>query len=116
MKTNLLSSKKNMLIALSAFFLISFNINAQDFNSQDFEGANCTSIMVGKDASTDGSVMTSHTCDSWYRTWARWEKAQEHEKGAMQKIYRGSMGTRNAYDSTGLEVAGEIQQPNHTYS
>ena len=29
----------------------------------------CTSIMVGKLASTDGSVMTSHTCDSWYRTW-----------------------------------------------
>ena len=24
----------------------------------------CTSIMVGKKASTDGSVMTSHTCDS----------------------------------------------------
>jgi len=24
----------------------------------------CTSIMVGKNASTDGSVMTSHTCDS----------------------------------------------------
>ncbi|MCK4345007.1 MAG: C69 family dipeptidase, partial [Bacteroidales bacterium] len=25
----------------------------------------CTSIMVGKDASTDGSVMTSHTCDAY---------------------------------------------------
>ncbi len=24
----------------------------------------CTSIMVGKKASIDGSVMTSHTCDS----------------------------------------------------
>ena len=29
----------------------------------------CTSIMVGRKASVDGSVMTSHTCDSWYRTW-----------------------------------------------
>ena len=29
----------------------------------------CTSIMVGKKASADGSVMTSHTCDSNYRTW-----------------------------------------------
>lgn len=29
----------------------------------------CTSIMVGKNATTDGSVITSHTCDSWYRTW-----------------------------------------------
>jgi hypothetical protein len=30
---------------------------------------NCTSIMVGRLASTDGSVMTSHTCDGRYRTW-----------------------------------------------
>jgi len=26
----------------------------------------CTSVMVGKDASVDGSVMTTHTCDGWY--------------------------------------------------
>ena len=31
----------------------------------------CTSIMVGKNASADGSVITSHTCDSWYRTWTQ---------------------------------------------
>ena len=29
----------------------------------------CTSIMVGKKASADGSVMTSHTCDGNYRKW-----------------------------------------------
>ena len=28
------------------------------------EARPCTSIMVGRLASTDGSVMTSHTCDS----------------------------------------------------
>ena len=33
------------------------------------EAESCTSIMVGKKASTDGSVMTAHTCDSNYRTW-----------------------------------------------
>ena len=26
----------------------------------------CTSVVVGKDASVDGSVMTTHTCDGWY--------------------------------------------------
>ena len=108
--------KRLSLLVSLAFILLSFNINAQDADSQIFDGANCTSIMVGKDASTDGSVMTSHTCDGMYRTWLRWEKAQEHEKGATQKIYRGSMHTRNAYDNYGLELAGEIPQAEYTYA
>ena len=29
----------------------------------DLRSEACTVIMVGKDASTDGSVMTTHTCD-----------------------------------------------------
>ena len=36
--------------------------------AQEFDGQNCTSIMVGRLASTDGSVITSHTCDGRYRT------------------------------------------------
>ena len=120
MKTSLmknwLKAQGSKLIAFSAFILFSCNINAQDADSQNFEGANCTSIMVGKDASTDGSVMTSHTCDSKYRTWVRWEKAQEHEKGAMQKIYRGTMHTQDPYDSKGLKEVGEIPQAAYTYA
>ena len=108
--------KRLSLLASLAFLLLSLNINAQDAESQIFDGANCTSIMVGKDASTDGSVMTSHTCDSWYRTWVRWEKAQKHEKGAVQKIYRGTMHTQNPYDSKGLEEVGEIPQADYTYA
>ena len=108
--------KRLSLLSLLAFVILSYNINAQDVDAQDFDGANCTSIMVGKDASTDGSVMTSHTCDSKYRTWARWEKAQEYEKGATQKIYRGSMHTQDPYDSKGLMEVGEIPQAAYTYA
>lgn len=112
----MLTIRRSQFVALLAFFLISLNTTAQDVDAQDFEGASCTSIMVGKDASTDGSVMTSHTCDSWYRTWVRWEKAQEHEKGAMQKIYRGTMHTQDPYDSKGLKEVGEIPQAEYTYA
>lgn len=44
----------------------------------------CTSIMVGPKASTDGSVITSHTCDS-HRTGSDIHciPARQHEKGAQ---------------------------------
>ena len=31
--------------------------------SQEYVGDSCTALLVGKKASSDGSVMTSHTCD-----------------------------------------------------
>lgn len=60
--------------------------------------------------------MTSHTCDGQYRTWMRWEKAQDFEKDAKVKIYKGTMHTENPYDSCGMKLAGEIPQVAHTYS
>ena len=57
-------------LLLSALLLIGLNTMAQDENER-LVGANCTSIMVGKKATTDGSVITSHTCDGRYRTWMR---------------------------------------------
>ena len=88
-------------------------VNVEEY---EFDGANCTSIMVGKKASTDGSVMTSHTCDSWYRTWMRWEKATDNEKGSTMKIYKGAMHTMSPSEINGLEVAAEIPQAPHTYA
>lgn len=49
----------------------------------------CTVIIVGKHASTDGSVMTTHTCDCGLCDWTwRYVPAQDHPAGAMRKIYR----------------------------
>lgn len=107
---------KKLLLSLSILLSVNIIVAQIDVNEYEFDGANCTSIMVGKDASTDGSVMTSHTCDSWYRTWMRWEKAADYEKGATMKIYKGAMHTFNAKEVNGLEVAGEIPQAAHTYA
>ena len=49
----------------------------------------CTVIMVGKDASVDGSTMTTHTCDCGICDWTwRHVPAADHEPGSTRKIYR----------------------------
>lgn len=53
----------------------------------------CTSIMVGKKASADGSVMTSHTCDGNYRTWMEIVPAARYEHDTTVAIYNGRMHT-----------------------
>jgi dipeptidase len=54
-------------------------------------GEGCTSILVGKDASTDGSVMTTHTCDCGVCDWTwRHVPAADHKPGSTRKIYHVS--------------------------
>ncbi|MBP3775344.1 MAG: C69 family dipeptidase [Bacteroidaceae bacterium] len=75
----------------------------------------CTSIMVGKKASADGSVMTSHTCDSWYRTWMRMVPARDYVRDTLTAIYDGRMHTQTPQDSTKVKCKGRIPQVRHTY-
>lgn len=75
----------------------------------------CTSIMVGKQASTDGSVMTSHTCDSWYRTWMSIVPARDYPRDTVTAIRGGLMHTEFDGDETGVAERGTIPQTRHTY-
>ena len=84
--------------------------------AQEFDGQSCTSIMVGRLASADGSVITSHTCDGRYRTWVRMEPAADHEAGAMHAVLRGTMNTTSPDDTTGVKLMGEIPEVAHTYA
>ncbi|MBR1798600.1 MAG: C69 family dipeptidase [Bacteroidales bacterium] len=76
----------------------------------------CTSIMVGKRASTDGSVITSHTCDGRYRTWMSVEPASEHSTDEMHLVRKGTMHTAYRTDTTGVKLSGGIPQVAHTYA
>lgn len=71
----------------------------------------CTSIMVGKKASTDGSVMTAHSCDSNYRTWLTMEGSKTYQTGQMQPIYLGLLHTEEPDDMRNVEKKGEIPAP-----
>ena len=85
-------------------------------SAQEYDGQSCTSIMVGRKASTDGSVMTSHTCDGRYRTWAQMEPAADHAPGTMHEVLRGTMHTSFRGDTTGVKLMGVIPEAAHTYA
>jgi hypothetical protein len=56
-----------------------------------FDKDGCTVIIVGKDASVDGSVMTTHTCDCGICDWTfRHIPAADHKPGSIRKIYHVS--------------------------
>lgn len=75
----------------------------------------CTSILVGKLASVDGSTMTSHSCDSnTDRTWMNIVSRQKHRKGDMASIWLEPKETRGPDDPDRVE-AGKIPQVEETY-
>jgi len=76
----------------------------------------CTSIMVGRLASTDGSVMTAHACDGNYRTWVNIVPPKKHPKGAMTTIYHGFLHNETPWDMRRVTIAGEIPQVEKTYA
>ena len=48
----------------------------------------CTSVMVGKGATADGSVLVSYTCDGWYDHRLKVVKGGKHKKGEMVPVYQ----------------------------
>lgn len=82
------------------------------------EGMECTSITIGKRASADGSVMTSHTDDSHRsRTNMLVETAKDHQPGETQMLYKrlwakNEPGKMARYDDVPV---GTIPQAAHTY-
>ena len=77
---------------------------------------NCTSIMVGRLASSDGSVMTSHSCDGNYRTWLEIVPHKTHDKGAMHPVYWGTLNTEDARDINKVTPRGSIPEVAETYA
>ncbi|MBE0676838.1 MAG: C69 family dipeptidase, partial [Bacteroidales bacterium] len=53
-----------------------------------FESESCTSVIVGKAASADGSTITSHSCDSnTDRTWITLVPRKKHKAGSDAPVY-----------------------------
>lgn len=106
------------LVFLLFTALLIVNNFAQD--KPDWEGGvpeGCTTITVGRLATSDGSVMTSHTDDSHRtRSWLDMVPAKDHPEGSTVQMY-----VRKPYDSLAMPTyqhipIGEIPQVSHTYA
>lgn len=92
---------------------------AQNPDPPDYVGGypdGCTSITVGKDAMTDGSVVTSHTCDS-HRTrgWFEIAPAKDHADDAAVELVKRVPVDSFAMPTYGYVPTGEIPQVERTH-
>lgn len=96
-----------------------FSLRAGARNRPDWEAGypdGCTSVTLGRLATADGSVITSHTDDSHRtRSWIDIRAAQRHPEGARATMYK-----RLPYDSLAMPTyihreIGSIPQESQTY-
>jgi dipeptidase len=76
----------------------------------------CTTVTVGKAASFDGSVMTSHTMDGHRdRVWINIVPAKDHPAGAKKTVMKRTNIDTTAMPSHKWSPVGEIPQVAHTF-
>jgi dipeptidase len=99
-----------------AIFVLSFSA-ALSFPAREQEPRldDCTSILVGRLASVDGSTMTSHSCDSnTDRTWMNIVPRRKHGEGETAPVWLEPKESKGPDDPDRVE-AGRIQQVEETY-
>jgi len=108
-----------VLLTIIFIFTLSLFTHAQHsdiYSDGPGYGENCTTIMVGRRASSDGSVMTSHSCDGNYRTWLEIYPHQKFDQGALHQVYSGMLHTEEAWDMTKVVLKGEIPEASETFA
>ena len=109
-------------VGLTILAAVLFVLPATSTHTQDQEQLfcptceSCTSVLVGRAASADGSTMTSHSCDSTTdRTWMNIVPNQKHKPGEMAKVYAEPKETKGPDDPDRIET-GQIPQVPETYA
>jgi len=101
---------------ISSFvFLIALKPQPKAFNFEDVD-LGCTSIMAGRLATTDGSVITAHACDGNYRAWLNIVPRAKHYEGSVNKVYYGKMHTETPWDTRNITEKGEVPEVAETYA
>lgn len=108
---------KKHIFLIFALCMSWYSVSSQEieYSQPVNDPESCTSIMVGKKASLDGSVITSHTCDGNYRTWMEIVPAKKYDKDTVTGIYDGLMHTEFIADKSKWVLKGSIPQVKSTY-
>jgi len=108
------------LIIIFCLLLASWQLTAAGdrkvSKSEAGDGSGCTSIMVGRLASVDGSVITCHTCDGNYRQWVNIVPHRKNAPGSTNKIYDGRLHTETPDDLRRVVLKGEIPEVAETFA
>jgi len=111
--------KRNIFkISLIVFAVLSGTAFAQVDRSDWADGfpEGCTSITVGKLATVDGSVITSHTDDSHRtRSWMDIQAAKDYKKGSTSPMFKRVANNDFAMPTYEHKPIGSIPQVDHTY-
>jgi dipeptidase len=106
-------SSKCFILSLSFFLpLTGFTQSPEE----EMYRESCTSIMAGRLATQDGSVVTAHTCDAYYRTWLQFVPAQKFARDTTHKVYWGTMHTQTPWSMDKVVLKGEIPEAPATYA
>lgn len=97
------------ILALYAAAAVSLCAGATVFPEHD--PFSCTSIMVGRNASSDGAVITSHTCDGNYRTWVDIVPSVTYLNDTTVNVFRNRLHTESVKGSFSMTLKGEVFQP-----
>jgi len=105
-----------LVFVITSFFLTGSSVSKSQPVPEQPGFDNCTSILVGRLASADGSTMTSHSCDSnTDRTWITIVPHQKHNPGETAKVYLEPKRTKGPNDPDRVET-GEIPQVAETFA
>ncbi|MCD4734694.1 MAG: C69 family dipeptidase, partial [Bacteroidales bacterium] len=108
------------IVSLLTLIIFVFNhkIEAQVDKSDwvDIYPDGCTSITAGKNATIDGSVITSHTDDSHRtRSWIDIRPAEDHDPGSTAPMFKRVACDSLVMPSYAHNKIAEIPQVDHTY-
>lgn len=80
-------------------------------------GECCTTILAGKRATVDGSVLNSHTCDgTGYRTWFDITSRKQPAQNVQCAVYENAAKKLSADALKQAKIVGTIPQVKTTYS